>query len=128
MKYTKIAWYVFTQLIYLTIVVAVLSVATTRFETVALASLVELYATVLFDHSVLGVSADVNNHAAFYRFRILAAAVGVTENEDGTFLEQQKALQEQISSYRTKVRIGHVANALVSIYAIFKIVQAVLFS
>jgi hypothetical protein len=36
--------------------------------------MVQLYAAVLYNFSVIGVATDVNNYAAFVRFRILATA------------------------------------------------------
>ena len=128
MKYVKIVWYVLRGLLYIGIVVGVLSVANTSFETVLLAGLVELYAAVLYNASILATTADVNNHAALVRFRMLAAAQGVTEDESGTFIEQEKALGDQIKSYSARLIIGHIANALVSFYAIYKIVRVVFFS
>ncbi len=128
MKYAKIAWYVLRGLLYLGIVVGVLSVASTPFETVLLAGLVELYAAILYNASLLAVTADANNHAAFVRFRTLATALGVTEDESGTYVEQEKALGDQINGYNTRLIIGEIANALVSFYAIYKIVRAVFFS
>ena len=74
MKYITYAWRVVVGLIYLTIVIGILSVATTRFETVVLAGMIQLYAAVLYNFSVMGVATDVNNFAGFLRFRILATA------------------------------------------------------
>ena len=39
--------------------------------------------------SLMGTVTDVNNYAGFVRFRALAAGQGITENEDGTFEEQE---------------------------------------
>jgi hypothetical protein len=123
--YLRYLWRTLVGLLYLGIVVAVLSTATTRFETLILAGVVQLYAAVLYNCSVIGATSDLNNYAGFVRFRILAAANGVTENEDGTFEEQEEALADQIKSYRIPVLIGRVANSAVSLYALFKIIQAV---
>lgn len=125
MRYLKSIWHVLVGLAYLGIVVGVLSVATTRFETVVLAGMIQLYAAVIYSFSVIGVGSDVNNYAGFVRFRILASAQGITENEDGTFEEQEKALADEMGKYRTKVLIHRLSGAAVSIYALFKIVQAI---
>jgi len=68
-----------------------------------------------------------NNYAAFIRFRILAAAQGVTENEDGTFIAQEKNLADHLTSSKTTLIINDLAHGAVSVYALFKIVQAVFF-
>jgi len=114
-------------LVYLGVVVAVLSVATTRFETLVLAGIVEVYAAVLYNFSVVGTAVDANNYASFCRFKILAAAQGITASEDGTFEEVGQAMVETIRGYKTAVLIGNISNAAVSTYALFKIAQAVFF-
>lgn len=119
--YLKYAWRVFVGLVYLGVVVGILSVATTKFETILLAVLVQLYAVILDSFSVLGSITDVNNYAGFVRFRILATAQGITENEDGLFTDQERALAEAIDSHKTSIVINRVANLLVSLYALFKI-------
>jgi len=127
MKYVKITWYILTGFSYLAIVVGILSVASTRFEIVVLAGLVELYAAVLYNASALAVASDANNYAAFIRFRTLATAVGVREDDDGVlFVATEEALGDQINSYKTKVLIKNIANALVSIYAVLRILMAII--
>jgi len=121
-------WHILVGLVYLAVVIGALSVATTRFETLVLAGIIQVYAAVLFNFSVSGVGADVNNYAGFVRFRILAAAQGITANEDGTFAEQDKALVDAIGKYKTTVLIDRFANGAVSIYALFKIGQAIFFA
>ncbi len=125
-KYLKAAWHIFWGLVYLAVAIGVLSVATTRFETLVLAGMIELYALVLYNFSLIGVTTDVNNYAGFVRFRILAAAQGITENEDGTFEEQEKALGEALKKYGTRVLVNRLSNAAVSLYALFKIVEAII--
>jgi hypothetical protein len=112
-------------LIYLAVVIGILSVATTRFETVVLAGMAQLYAAVLYNFSVMGVATDVNNYAGFVRFRILATAQGFTENEDGSFQEQEEALAERLKKDGVAIQIQRFSNAAVSLYALFKIVQAI---
>jgi hypothetical protein len=56
----KIAWNVLLQLVYLAVVIGILSVADSRFETLVLAGLVQLYTAVLYNFSVLAVNADIN--------------------------------------------------------------------
>jgi hypothetical protein len=115
-------------LVYLAVVIAIMSVATTRFEIVVLAGMVQLYATVLYNFSLIGVATDVNNHAGFVRFRILATAHGVTENENGKFKEQEDTLAEHLKVQQTAINIRQWSHSVVSIYALFKIVQAIFFS
>lgn len=126
MKYLKAAWQVFTGLFYIAIAIGVLSAASTRFETLVLAGLIEVYALALYNFTAAGVTADINNYAAFVRFRILVTAQGITGNENGTFEEQEKILAEGMKQYRTRVVIRDLSNAAVSIYALFKIVQAII--
>jgi hypothetical protein len=123
-KYLSYIWRTVVGLVYLGLVIAVLSAATTRFETLVLAGMVQLYAAVLYNFSVIGAATDTNNYAGLVRFRILAAAQGITENEDGTFEEQEKALADTIQGSKTHVLIGRLANCAVSLYALFKIVEA----
>ena len=87
--------------------------------------MIQLYAAVLYNFSVIGTAADINNYAGFVRFRILAAAQGITENEDGSIVEQEKALADSIKSSKIPIFIQRSANGVVSLYALFKIVQAV---
>lgn len=126
-RYVGYAWRILVGLIYLTVVIGVLSVAATRFETVVLAGMVQLYAAVLYNFSVTGVATDVNNYAGFVRFRVLAAGQGITENEDGTFQEQEEALAARLKKDAVAIQIQRFSNAAVSLYALFKIVQAVFF-
>ena len=126
MKHLAITWNVIGGLINIAVVIGILSVAESKFETIVLAGLIELYVTVLFNFSLLGENADTNNYAAFVRFRILSAAHGVTGNEDGEFVDQEKALIDAFKSDRPKVLIMRISNAIVSLYALFKIVQAII--
>jgi hypothetical protein len=125
MKYLTIAWNVLVALIYIALVIGILSMAESKFETLVLAGLIQLYAMALYNFSLLGQIADVNNHAAFVRFRILAAAQGITGDEEGTFVEQEKTLLDTVKSYGPKVLIMRISNGIVSVCAIFKIVQAI---
>ena len=108
MKFLKYAWHILAGLAYLVIVVGIVSAASTRFETMVLAGMVQLYgaSSRLF---VLGILAEVNNHAAFIRFKILAGAQGIAANEDGTFEEQADALADSIKSYTPKVWIHRLS-------------------
>ena len=121
----KIIWRVFIGLVYIGVVVAVLSVATSRCETVVLAGLVQLYTAVLYNFTIMDTVAAVNNYAGFVRFRLLAAAQGITSNEDGSFADQEKALLETSHNNETFIRINNISNAIVSLYAIYKIIAAV---
>jgi hypothetical protein len=124
-RYLKIAGHVVGGLVYLVIVIGAFSAATSKFETLVLAGIVQVYAAALYNFSLLGEVADVNNYAAFVRFRVLASAQGITENEDGTFVDQEEALVEALKSCRTKVRIGRISNAVAALYALFMIVVTV---
>ena len=128
MRYVPYVWRVVVGLIYLAVVIGILSIATTRFETVVLAGMVQLYAAVLYNFSVIGVATDVNNYAAFVRFRILATAQGITENEDDTFQEQEEALAARLKTDNRAIFMHRLSNGAVSLYALFKIVQAILFT
>jgi hypothetical protein len=124
--YVKYVWRVVVGLAYLAIVVGILSVATSRFETLVLAAIVQLYAAVLYNFSVIGTVGDVNNYAGFVRFRILAEAQGVTENEDGTFEQQEKAIAQNLKDADKLILIQRWSNAAVSLYALFKIVETII--
>ena len=128
MRYVTYVWRVLTGLAYLAVAIGILSVATTRFETLVLAGMIQLYAAVLYNFSVIGIATDINNQAGFVRFRILAAAQGITENEDGTFEEQENALAERLKNQETTIIIQRLSNFAVSIYALFKILQAIFFA
>lgn len=128
MRYVSYVWRVVVGLIYLAVVIGALSIATTRFETLVLAGIVQLYAAVLYNFSVIGIATDVNNYAAFVRFRILATAQGVTENEDGTFQEQEEALAGRLKTDNFAIVVQRFSNGAVSLYALFKIVQAIFFT
>jgi hypothetical protein len=124
-KYLSYIWRTLVGLVYLGLVIEVLSLSTTRFETLVLAGMTQLYAAVLYNFSLMATTNDSNNYAGLVRFRILAAAQGIMENEDGTFEEQEKALAATINGYKIQVLMSRLANSAVSLYALFKIVQAV---
>jgi len=122
----KIVWRIVAGCLYLLIVIAVLSMAQSRFETLVLAGLVELYAAILYNFSLISSATDINNYAGFIRFRILATAQGLTGNEDGAFIDQEKALRESLDGSAKFIIINRVSNGLVSLYAIYKIIAALL--
>jgi hypothetical protein len=126
MKYVRHAWHVLMGLLYLAIVVGVLSVASTRFETLVSAGIVLVYSALLHNASVLGTAIDVNNYAAFARFRVLSAHHGLTEGEEGPFLEQENALADGLKKRNGVILIRQLSNAAVSLYALFKVVEAIL--
>lgn len=126
MKYLAIAWNVLLALIYIAVVIGILSAAENKFETMVLAGLVQLYAAALYNFSLLGVAADSYNLAEFIRFRFLAAALGVTGNEEGGYIEQEKTIMDEIRNSGPKVVIQRISHGVVSVYALFKIVQAFL--
>ncbi len=128
MRKLAYAWRIVVAFIHLGFVVGILSVATTRFETLVLAVLVQLYAAVLYNFSAIGKVTDVNNYAGFVRFRILATAQGITENEDGTFQEQEEAIAKSVNNTGVVYLIDVISHTVVSLYALFKIVQAVFFT
>jgi hypothetical protein len=113
---------------YFAIVFVVLSTANTRFETFVLAILVQLYAAVLYNFSLIGVASDLNNFAAFARFRILALAQGVEGDENGSYVDQENDLAAIIDRHRVIIRITRISHFIVSIYALYKIVSTALFS
>jgi len=121
----KYFWQTLIGITYLAVVIGIVNIATTRFETAVLAVLVQLYSAVLWNFSMVGATLDVNNYAGFVRFRILATAQGVTENEDGTFEEQEKGIAEAIAGSKDTITITRLSHTVVSIYALFKIFQAV---
>ena len=125
MSTLKIIWRVLIGLIYIGVVVVVLSVPTSRFETLVLAGLAQLYAAVLYNFTVMGAATDVNNYAGFVRFRLLAAAQGITENEDGSFADQEKTLRDTLHDNAKFIVINRVSNGIVSLYSIYKIIAAV---
>ena len=122
----KILWRVAVGLIYLFVVIGILSAAQTRFETLVLACLIQLYAAVLYNFSLSGSVTDINNYAAFVRFRILATGQGQIANEDGAFTDQENALRNIVNEGHKFVRINQISHGLVSIYALYKIVAALI--
>lgn len=127
MKLLKYGWRVLMGLAYLAVVIGILSAASTRFETLVLAGMVEIYVTLVYYFSEAAVIATLNNRAGLVRFMILAKAQGITGNEDGTFEEQDKELVESIKKVTPAIWINRISNAAVSIFALFKIIQAAFF-
>ncbi len=125
MTKTKVVWRIVLAVIYLAIAVGVVSAGKSGFETLVLAALVQLYAAILYNFSVIGAATDVNNYAGFVRFRVLAAAQGQTGDEAGKYSEQENALQNAIKGNSMKQRIDQFSHGIVSVYAIFKIITAV---
>lgn len=126
MKTVKIVWRVAVGLIYLLVVIGILSAAQTRFETLVLACLAEIYAAILYNFSVIGSVTDVNNYAGFVRFRILATAQGQIANEDGAFTDQENALRDSLNESKKFVIINQISHGLVSTYGLYKIIWALL--
>jgi hypothetical protein len=126
MRRLAIARNVLLALIFIVVVIGILSAAESKFETLVLAGLIELYTAALYNFSLLGSAADSYNLAEFVRFRFLAAAIGITENEEGTYIEQEKAIADEIRNYGPKVLITRISHGVVSAYALFKIIQAIL--
>ena len=83
---------------------------------------------VLHNLSQIGTATTMNNLASLVRFRILAAAQGITKSDEGTFEDQENTLIELLQKSRTQVLIGQVANSAVSLYALFKMIQSVFFT
>jgi hypothetical protein len=91
--------------------------------------MIELYAAVLYNFSVIGTTVDATTMPdSFVSEFSPQHKVFITENEDGTFEEQEQALADGLQSYGPAVFMRRLAGAAVSIYALFKIVQAVFFS
>ena len=126
MKYLAIAWSVLLALVYVALVIGILSAAKNHFETLGLAVLIQLYAAALYNFSLMGETAEINNHAAFVRFRFLAKAQGLIGNEDGEFADQEKLLVDGAKNSRPKVQILRISHGVVAVYSLFKIVQAIL--
>ena len=122
----KILWRIALGLIYLFVVIGILSAAQTRFETLVLACLVQIYAAVLYNFSLSGSVTDINDYAAFVRFRILATGQGQIANEDGAFTDQENALRNIVNEGHKFVRINQISHGLVSMYALYKIVAALI--
>ena len=122
----KTLWRVAMGLIYLFVVIGILSAAQTRFETLVLACLTEIYAAALYNFSLTGSVIDLNNYAGFVRFRILAAGQGQTANEDGPFADQENTLRDTLNESKKFVTINQISHGLVSMYALYKIIWALL--
>jgi hypothetical protein len=122
----KNVWYGFIGCVYLAVVIGILSGSKSQFETLVLAILIQIYAGVLYNFSLIGAVTDVNNYAGFVRFRILANAQGVTENEDGLLADQEDQLRITIVKSKMVIRINQFSHGVVSIYALYKIISAVL--
>jgi hypothetical protein len=118
----RTVWHVLVGLIYLGVVIAVLSTATTTFETLVLAGIVQVYAAVLYNFSILGTTIDANNYAGLIRFRVLAAAQGVSDTEEGPIGNQEEALGAALKANERTVLIQRISHSAVSIYVLFKIV------
>ncbi len=127
MKKLAVAWNGLLAVIYIAVVIGILASAASRFETLVLAGLIQLYAAVLFNVSLLAESADINNRASLVRFNILAARTrALTGDEEEAVLDQEKTLADAIKDYGPKVLIVRFSHGIVSAYALFKIVRAIL--
>jgi hypothetical protein len=122
----KNVWYGFTGCAYFAVVIGILSVAKSPFETIVLAVLVQIYAGVLYNFSLIGAATDVNNYAGFVRFRILANHQGITENEDGLYSDQEEQLKDAIGRGGMKIMINQFSHGAVAIYALYKIITILL--
>ena len=72
----KVIWQVFLGLVYLAVAYGVISASNSRFETLVLAILVQIYTAMQYNFSVIGASTDGNNYAGFVRFRISRNGAG----------------------------------------------------
>ncbi|MGB7562088.1 MAG: hypothetical protein WBL99_11515 [Candidatus Acidiferrales bacterium] len=120
--------HVFIGLVYLAVAYTIMSTTTARFETLALAILILIYAATLYNFSVIGAATDVNNYAGFVRFRILATAQGVTENEDGLFVDQEKQLRDSLENNAILIVIDRTSHGLVSLYILYRIIASIFFA
>jgi hypothetical protein len=128
MKTLAYVWRILMTLLYWGIVVEIFSVATTRFETLVFAMLVELYSVALLTFCQIGTNTELTDYAAFVRFKMLATALGIKEIEDRTFQEEEKTLEKKMTTNAISSLITMITHGVVSFYAFFKIVQAVFFA
>lgn len=122
----KVIWHVCFALLYLAVAYGVMSVSKSRFETLVLAVLIWIYTASQHNFSIIGTTTDANNYAGFVRFRILAAAQGVTEDEEGLFVDQEKTLREHLEDNAKLILINRISHAIVSIFALYKIFAVLL--
>ena len=123
----KVIWHICIGVLYLATAYGVISASNSKFETLVLAILVQIYTAMLYIFSLIGASTDGNNYAGFVRFRILATAQGVTENEDGLLVDQEKTLRQYLENNGKIILINRISHGVVSMYALYKIVSVVLF-
>jgi hypothetical protein len=123
----KVIWHICIGVLYLATAYGVISASNSKFETLVLAILVQIYTAMLYNFSLIGASTDGNNYAGFVRFRILATAQGVTENEDGLLVDQEKTLRQYLENNGKIILINRISHGVVSMYALYKIVSVVLF-
>lgn len=119
---SKVISHVLFAVVYVGLVYGILSAANSKFETLVLAILVQIYTATLYNFSIIGAATDVNNYAGFVRFRILATAQAVTEDEGGLFVDQERTLRECLDNNRILIM------GVVSAYALYKIFAAVVFA
>lgn len=118
----KIAWRIFVGIAYLAVSVGIISVGSSRFETVILAVFVQMYSAMLYNFSLIAVTAEVNNLAGFVRFRVLAAAQGIAGDDAGEYLDQENLLKETIKKSNPLIWITRISHSVVSLYALYKII------
>lgn len=123
----KVIWHICIGVLYLAIAYGVISVSNSKFETLVLAILVQIYTAMLYNFSLIGASTDGNNYAGFVRFRILATAQGLTENEGELLVDQEKTLREYLENNGKIILINRISHGVVSMYALYKIISVVLF-
>lgn len=124
----KVVWRMFAGLVYVALCYFIIDASISRFETLVLAILIQIYAAALYNFSILGRATDVNNYAGFVRFRILAAAQGISEDEGGLFVDQEKRLREALDTARILQIIDWTSHLLVSGYVIYKIIVVLFIS
>jgi len=123
----QIVWRVATGLIYLFVVIGILRAAQTRFETLVLACLIQIYAAMLFNFSAIASTGRADNLGTVMRFVLLAKGLGQTATEDGlVFAEQEEKLHESREKSEVFDTITQASHGLVSMYALYKIIWALL--
>jgi hypothetical protein len=97
-----------------------------KFEGLVIGVLVELYAAVLYNFSIMASAADVNNHGAFVRFRVLANALGHNQVDGVNIAASEAEIGAALNDSAKYIVINRISHGIVSFLALCRIVFAVL--
>lgn len=127
MKYVFYASRLLLSVLYLAVVIDIMSVAKTKFETVVLAGMALICAIIVFNFLSIRLATHLNEFIGLRRFRRLGMELNISVEGD-PYEEWSDVVEERMKRDRVVVHIEGCFNTAVFLYALYKIVEVTFFS